>query len=59
MNYTPLEIAQIIGACQSREEVVEACTRFRYLHSHVAPLNMFFIANMSNKRIEYLKYKQN
>ena len=59
MNYTPLEIALIIGACQTQEEVWEACSRFRYLILYAGQKNMYLITRLGKKREQHLKEKLN
>ncbi len=54
MSYTKIEIAYIIGNCHKKEEVLEACRRFRFLMIEADQQHLMFMELLSKKRIEYL-----
>lgn len=54
MSYTKIEIAYIVGNCHQKEEVLEACRRFRYLMIEAEQQHLMFMELLCKKRIEYL-----
>lgn len=54
MNYSPLEIALILGSCQTEEEVYEACYSFRHLIDHEGQEQKELMEHLACKRVKYL-----
>lgn len=54
MSYNKTEIAAIFTACQTEEEIMESCVRFRYLMMGGNQNHLHFIQLVSKKRIQYL-----